>query len=233
VTGPGEAGRSQAAGGRAVRASRTVVRPNRRNGGTTLVFKLSRPALLRFTIVRVHPSCERVGSFVVRGRAGVNRVPFRGRVRGRPLPDGTYRLRIRPKGARADVAVVTVVIVNGKRITAAELRKARHASACGAAETTDGTGASGSAVGRGSGQSSSGDKSVLDRAKEPIVDVAEGLSTRVRELPGRLGSVADDPFSDPFVLIIIGLLTLSTATLGTLLLAQVVRASETTDRTAR
>jgi hypothetical protein len=231
VTDPGRVGASPAAASRLVRTSRTVVRPNRKNGGTTLVFKLSRPALLRFTIVRVHPSCERVGSFAVRGRAGVNRVPFRGRVRGRPLPDGTYRLRIRPKGARADVAVVTVVIVNGKRITAAELRKARHASACGAAETTDGTAASGSAV--GPGQSSSGDKTLLDRAREPIVDVAEGLATKVRELPGRLGAAADDPFSDPFVLIIIGLLTLSTATLGTLLLAQVVRASETTDRTAR
>ncbi len=232
MTDPGRVGASPAAARRLVRTSRTVVRPNRKNGGTTLVFKLSRPTLLRFTIVRVHPSCERVGSFAVRGRAGVNRVPFRGRVRGRPLPDGTYRLRIRPKGARADVAVVTVVIVNGKRITAAELRKARHASACRSAESTVGTAASGTAVGPGSDQSAGGDKSVVDRAKEPIVNVAEGLATRVRELPGRLGAVTDNPFSDPFVLIIIGLLTLSIAALGTLLLAQVVRVSET-DRTAR
>ncbi len=216
-----------------MRASRAIVRPGRRNGGTTLVFKLSRPATLRFTIVRVYPSCERVGSFAVRGRAGVNRIPFRGRVRGRPLPDGTYRLRVRPKGARADVAVVTVVIVNGKRMTAAELRKAQHASACRSAETTVGSATSGTAVGPGSNQSTSGDKSVLDRAKEPIVNVAEGLATKVRELPGRLGAAADDPFSDPFVLIIIGLLTLSTAALGTLLLAQVVRVSDSTDRTAR
>ena len=177
------------------------------------------------------PSCERVGSFAVRGRAGINRIPFRGRVRGRPLPDGTYRLRVRPKGARADVAVVTVVIVNGKKMSAAELRKAQHATACRSAETTVAT--IGSAVGPGSNQSSSGDKSVLDRAKEPIVNVAEGLATKVRELPGRLGAATDDPFSDPFVLIIIGLLTLSTAALGTLLIAHVVRVSDTTDRTAR
>jgi hypothetical protein len=216
-----------------VRTTRTVVRPGRRNGGTTLVFKLLRPALLRFTIVRVYPTCERVGSFAVRGRPGVNRVPFRGRLRGRPLPDGTYRLRVRPKGARADVAVVTVVIVNGKRMTTAELSKARHASVCRSAEIAVGRGTSGDAVGGGSDQNTGGSKTVLERAKARITDTAEAFSANVRRIPGRLGAAADDPLSDPFVLIIIGLLTLSTATLGTLLLAQLVRMRELTDRTAR
>jgi hypothetical protein len=216
-----------------VRASRTVVRPGRRNGGTTLVFKLSRPSVIRFTIVRVFPSCQRVGSFTVRGRRGVNRVPFRGRVRGKPLRDGTYRLRVRPKGARADVAVVTIVIVNGKKLTAAELRRARHASACrpsliAAGDTTDDA-----AVATGGDRNGGGGKTVLDRARARIGMTAEAFSSSVGSIPGRLGDAADDAFSDPFVLIVIGLLTLSTATLGTLLLAQLTRMSGATDRSAR
>ena len=227
MTQPGSAG-----GGRVVRITRTVVRPGRRNGGTTLVFKLSRPALLRFTIDRVYPTCKRIGSFAVRGRPGVNRVLFRGRVRGRPLPDGTYRLRVRPRGARKDVAVVTVVIVNGKRMSAAELRKAQRASVCGSGDVAIASPSSGSSPAAGGDESPSGDGSVLERARGRIADTAEALITEVRRIPDRLGAAAD-PLSDPFVLIVIGLLTLATAALGTLLLMQLARMSGSTDRTAR
>lgn len=235
MTQPGSAGASPAAGGRVVRVTRTVVRPDRRNGGTTLVFTLSRPALVRFTIDRVYPTCKRIGSFTVRGRPGVNRVPFRGRVRGRPLPDGTYRLRVRPRGARQDAAVVTVVIVNGKRMSAAELRKAQHASVCGSVEIATTSPSSGTppSPAAGDDESPSGVVSVLTRARERIAETAEALVTGIRRIPGRLGAAADDPLSDPFVLIIIGLLTLATAALGTLLLMQLARMSGTTDRTAR
>jgi len=214
-----------------VRTSRTVVRPGRRNGGTTLVFKLSRPTVLRFTIQRVYPSCERVGSFSVRGRRGVNRVPFRGRVRGKPLPDGTYRLRIRPKGAPADVAVVTVVIVNGKRLSSAEVRKAQHASACRAVEIAAGGAAGDNAAAAGNAQRSDGGN-ILQRARARIGKTADAFSANLGKIPDRLGVADDDPLSNPFVLIVIGLLTLSTATLGTLLLAQLVRSGETPDRPA-
>jgi hypothetical protein len=214
-----------------VRASRTVVRPGRRNGGTTLVFKLSRPAVLRFTIVRVYPSCERVGSFSVRGRRGVNRVPFRGRVRGKPLRDGTYQLRIRPRGARADVAVVTLVIVNGKRMSSAELRRAQHASVCRSVEIAA-RGAEGDDATAARSDQSSGGGNVLERARARIGKTADAFSANLGKIPDRLGLANDDPLSNPFVLIVIGLLTLSTATLGTLLLAQLVRSGETPDRTA-
>ena len=185
--------------------------------------------MLRFTIVRVYPSCERVGSFVVRGQRGVNRVPFRGRVRGKRLPDGTYRLRVRPRGARADVAVVTVVIVNGERMTSADLRRARHASVCRAAELAAATDDDATAAGK----DQSGGGNVLDRARARIGDAAKAFSANLGRIPGRLGVGDDDPLSNPFVLIVIGLLTLSTATLGTLLLAQIVRSAEPTDRSAR
>ncbi len=53
------------------------------------------------------------------------------------------------------------------------------------------------------------------------------MARKVGQIPDRIEAAADDPFSDPFVLIIIGLLTLTTAGLGTLLLAQVLKTIET------
>jgi hypothetical protein len=233
VTSPRRAGASASTARRLVRTSRTIVRPGRKNGGTTLTFRLSRPAVLRFTIVRVYPTCKRVGSFTVRGHRGVNRVQFRGRLRGRPLPDGTYRLVVRPRGARADVAAVTVVIVNGKKMSAAELRRARSASVCRSDEVRVGSSSGEIAGSAGSDKDSGGRvEAIIDLAREPIVDATGALARKVREIPDRIGAALDDPFSDPFVLIIIGLLTLTTAALGTLVLVQLVRMSET-DKTAR
>jgi hypothetical protein len=231
VTSPVRGDSRPSASGRTGRASRTS-RPARRSAATTLVFELSSPTALRFTIIRVYPSCQTIGSFVVNGRTGVNRVRFRGRFRGRPLADGTYRLRIRTRGARADVAAVTVVIANGKRMSPAELAKARRASVCRATDTTA-VSARDDATAAGGDKQSGGGSGALDRTKARIGDATDAVVTNLGKLPGRLGAAADDPLSDPFVLIVIGLLTLSTAALGTLLLLQVVRMDETTNRTAR
>jgi hypothetical protein len=64
--------------------------PNRRS--TVLVFWLDRPARVVFTVLDVSAGCRAVGSFAYRGRAGVNRVRYRGRVDGKPLPAGRYTL---------------------------------------------------------------------------------------------------------------------------------------------
>lgn len=66
----------------------------------TLRFVLSRPAIVEFVVLRVAPDCRQVGRFRVVGHAGVNRVQFRGRLRGRWLPQGAYRIRARtlPRG---------------------------------------------------------------------------------------------------------------------------------------
>ncbi len=87
-----------------------IVRRGR--AGTTLRFRLSRPALIRFTIVRgggapgdfapkmwpgrFGPNTARRsttgGRFSARGRRGLNRLRFSGRVRGRPLAPAAYVL---------------------------------------------------------------------------------------------------------------------------------------------
>ena len=79
--------------------------------------------------MRVAPDCRRIGAFTVRGHAGVNRVVFRGRVRGRALPLGTYRVTGRA-GRRRLVAVT--ILVAAHRPTPRALAAARAANACAA-----------------------------------------------------------------------------------------------------
>jgi hypothetical protein len=91
--------------------------PVRRRGraGASLRFRLSRPGTVRFLVTSPrHPGQSRppgggtraidhgrgraplvprqIGGFSVRGRRGVNRLRFSGRLRGRALPAGPYRL---------------------------------------------------------------------------------------------------------------------------------------------
>jgi hypothetical protein len=123
---------------RAVRSTRPTVRPDRKDGATTIVFRLAKPAVVHFTIVRVYPTCERVGAFRVRAHAGVNKVEWRGRLKGRPLDEGTYRLLVRARGAGQDAAALKLVVVRGKPLSVKELREARNANVCGTTTTVDG-----------------------------------------------------------------------------------------------
>jgi hypothetical protein len=116
---------------RSVRTTRAEVRPDSKRGATTIVLRLARPTIVRFTVMRVHPTCERVGAFRVRARGGVNSIKWRGRLRGKPLAEGTYRLLVRVRGR--DAAAVKLVVVRGKPLSVRELRRARNANVCGAA----------------------------------------------------------------------------------------------------
>ncbi len=70
--------------------------------GTSLRFRLSRPAKVEFRVTsvlfpkarlgRTPPVQREVGRFSVRGHRGPNRLRFTGRLRGRALPAGRYRL---------------------------------------------------------------------------------------------------------------------------------------------
>jgi hypothetical protein len=195
------------------------VRPGRRNGGTTLIFRLTKPAVLHVTIVRVFPSCKRIGSFSVRGHAGVNRVRFRGRFRGRALPVGGYRLVVRARGAERAAAAVPIVIARGKASRVA-IDTARNGKVC---SESIGEVSFVSAAATHDDAESSGGGGRIDRA--PIVGAAGAVAGAARDLLGRatgpLGG-EDAPLDDPYVLTIIGLLLVVVCLLGTLLLAQIV-----------
>ena len=95
--------------------------------GTTVTFTLSEPGKVRFTIDRSasgrkvkgrcvkpsstnrkRPRCERwiavKGSFTVNGRKGVNKIELRGRIGGRTLTPGRYRLNARETDRAANLS---------------------------------------------------------------------------------------------------------------------------------
>jgi hypothetical protein len=174
------------------------VRPDRKGGATTIVFRLSRPAIVRFTVVRVFPTCERVGAFRVRAHAGMNRIPFRGRLHGRALPEGTYRLLVRARGAGADAAALRIVVVDGPPLSADEVRVARNANACGsttahggAAETALGTSAA--SGGNPTGGGSESGPATRDRAEGPISRAAGKVGRRAKTLGTQFAKAVDVP----------------------------------------
>ena len=108
--------------------SRSGPRAQRR---TTLFFRLSRPTLVEFVLVRVAPDCRVVGRFRVNGRAGLNRVQFSGRIGHRVLRPGTYRVIARtlpPHGAKP--LGVRLVIAGRPNPLPSEIAAARASNAC-------------------------------------------------------------------------------------------------------
>jgi hypothetical protein len=81
-------------------------------------------------VVEVFPLCRVVGSFTVRGHKGLNRFRFNGRVRGKPLPAGTYQIGLRTKRGR--LLRVTVAILDAPVSSSAEVASARKRNVCGA-----------------------------------------------------------------------------------------------------
>ena len=185
-----------------------------------LIVRLTKPAVLRVTIVRVFPSCKLIGSFNVRAHAGVNRIRFRGRFRGRALPVGGYRLVVRARGAERAAAAIPIVIARGVAPQAA-LDTARSGNQCSdeiaeigfvaAAGTNDDT--------------QSGGAGRIDRATKPVVGAAGAVAGAARDLLGRAtGALEDKPLDDPYVLLVIGVFLVVICVLATLLLAQIVHA---------
>jgi hypothetical protein len=204
-----------------------VVRPGRKNGGTTLLFRLTRPAVVRVTIVRVYPSCRHFGSFTIRADAGVNRVRFRGRLRGRPLPSGGYRLIFRARGAQRDVAAIPIVIAR-EPMTVATLHKARHATVCRdpIADFGSDTGVPPSGTRSDDDRSAGGVLGEIKKTIEaPVKTAAGAIAKATRGFTERVTDASDDPFQDPVVLTLIGLFALASAALGGMALVGVVRAT--------
>jgi hypothetical protein len=186
------------------------------------VFRLARPALLRITIVRVYPTCKVVGAFTVRARAGANRIPFRGRFRGRPLPAGGYRLIVRAQGASRDAAAVPIVIARSP-VNRAALRKARSNVVCTEPIADFDAGyVAGSVAGSGDEPSGGGVlATVKDRIAGGVDSAAGAVSRTARGAKARIGEAAENPNST--LLTVVGLFALLSAILGGVVLARLVR----------
>ncbi|MBA2568170.1 MAG: hypothetical protein H0V11_02365 [Actinobacteria bacterium] len=97
---------------------------------TILTFVLSKPALVEFVLFRVSPDCRPVGRFRVHGRAGTNRVRFRGRVNGRALRAGTYVIRAHALPARGRTLAKTKLVIFKRKPLAQELAAAQASNTC-------------------------------------------------------------------------------------------------------
>jgi outer membrane biosynthesis protein TonB len=96
---------------------------------TTLAFVLPHAGRVILTFKQVSPACIGIGHLTVRGHAGLNRYRFAGRVHGRKLVPGTYRVAIRAAKGRV-VRRVTLVVVSGSAPSIVELRSLRAANTC-------------------------------------------------------------------------------------------------------
>jgi type IV secretory pathway TrbD component len=114
-----------------------------------LVFVLPRAAHVVFLVNQISPVCVGVGRFSITGHAGLNRVPFRGRVHGRQLGPGTYRISARTAAGRV-VRRVTLVVVGGSAPSLSELRSLRAANTCAPAGTRRSSSSGASSAGTGS-----------------------------------------------------------------------------------
>jgi hypothetical protein len=82
-----------------------------------------------FAVDQVSPACRRLGRFTAAGHAGVNRVRFGGRMHGRQLAPGTYRISVRTVSGRV-VRRLMLVVVSGPAPSREELSSLRAANSC-------------------------------------------------------------------------------------------------------
>jgi hypothetical protein len=93
-----------------------------------LVFKLRHAARVRFTVVEVFPACRVIGSFTVRGHAGVNRLRFNGRVQKKRLRAGTYQIGLHTRRGR--LLRVTIAIFDGPVHSSSAVAAAKQRNVC-------------------------------------------------------------------------------------------------------
>jgi hypothetical protein len=145
------AGAAGAPRGRVTR-SWIAVRGADKRKQATLVFRLRGRASVEITVVQVSPVCRVAAKFRVGGHAGKNRVTIGRGAHGTQLTPGTYRVVGRTRAGRT-VLRQTIVVVQARAPSAAELASARRSNVCAASgvggSSTNGSFASASLSGPG------------------------------------------------------------------------------------
>jgi hypothetical protein len=171
-----------------------------------LVFWLRQPGRVVFTVLSATPSCRVLGSFAYRGRSGVNRVRYRGRLDGKPLPPGRYTLvpRVYRGGSVTQLERVTIQILRPRAKVALWRRTALVPGECrgdrlaGIYEPTQlgGRFAGSTAASYGSGAASGGAASAAAersggvKSAEATVPPADAAAEPVDDDPDSDGSIA-------------------------------------------
>lgn len=98
-----------------LKASRTRIKPGTKQRETRISFRLTAPTRVVFVVRGPAPSCDVVGRFSVRGRAGTNQVRFTGRIGRKTLEPGTYRLTARPANRARQTRPIVLIVGTGPR----------------------------------------------------------------------------------------------------------------------
>ncbi|MDX6517451.1 MAG: hypothetical protein QOF50_297, partial [Gaiellaceae bacterium] len=130
-----------------VRASRRWASPSAKRP-TTIVIVLRAAGIVELRVNQISPLCRNAGRILVYGHAGRNVIRFRGRVGGRALAPGTYRITPRLRSGR-QLRTLLVVVVVGRSPAPGEVASGRAANACaGGREATGAESGSTAAISR-------------------------------------------------------------------------------------
>lgn len=147
-----------------------------------------------FVVMQVSPACKVADRFVVRGHAGLNRIRFPRRASGLQLDPGTYRITARTRAGRL-VSRETIVVVDRRAPTRAQLAEARSSNFCSSADrlASAATGAPGAsnlsaASPQGQAPSSTGQRSASGPGERPNVSGAV-LGTSVEKAARALSPI--------------------------------------------
>ena len=106
---------------RAPRSPKWIVLKGRHHRATTFRYRLRKAGRVRVTVTQLAPRCGVTRSFQLRGHKGVNRFRFSGRLGGRRLAPGTYRIVARAVSSGRRLFVTRVVIVASGRPNRSQL----------------------------------------------------------------------------------------------------------------
>lgn len=138
---------------------------------TTFTFVLSSAGRVVFTVNQVSPACLGVGRFSVAGHAGLNRIRFTGRVHGRRLGPGTYRISARTPSGRV-VRRITLIVVGGPAPSREELSSLRAANTCRGGTRKASSALASSASSGGTGAAQPAAQSLPRPVSQPQVEAA-------------------------------------------------------------
>jgi hypothetical protein len=163
----------------------------------TLTYWLARPALIELLIRQEAPVCRVWGTLVKRGERGLNRVLFRGRIEGKRLPPGTYRIRaeaIRGEKEKPLGAVTVVIAARSREIARARAVKSTCDSGIG--EVMDEEVAAANALLRTGTDSGDDDPEVAAATAKERPRVAAGDDSPVADDDAALVGSIPNPFRE-------------------------------------
>lgn len=208
--------------GRATR-SWIAVRGADKRRTATLVFRLGRRGAVDITVVEVSPVCRIAARFRVGGHAGTNRVTVGRGAHGTRLMPGTYRIVGRTRGGRT-VLRQTIVVVQARAPSPAELAFARRSNVCGATGLP-GAGSTNAALASASFSVPAGPSQSTIRRHQRTSDQQDGADAHGRPVAAGISDAVKGAATDP---IVIALLVLAALVFGVAALPRTVLADPRT-----